>query len=474
MSIPLSPRFQFTIDPKTPLKELLPVAPKAAPPGGPLMTDDLTRVPEVSFQQAPPKGLHPQEALKRNAHTIAKINHLNRDKSDAFMEALLSKRDDLAGLPFAMGDACRLDGERSRAFKQALDTVRQALGGTAPLAKGPPPGHTSTVRTATSLLESIPGGNTAGFWERYQTTCLLEDRENARQGAKHCEHVTHARIAALMQVLAPESAAMRKGLVKYLAGVSHPEATKALAKLTIFSAEEEVRAAAIDALKVRRERDYTDLLLRGLRYPYAPVARRASDALVKLERTDLLEKLVDLLEAPDPRLPVTETVRGKRVPVVRELVRINHHRNCLLCHSPGNTPGITPETVTAAVPTPGESMNPPSSGYQQSPSPDVLVRVDVTYLRQDFSVLQPVADAHPWPAMQRFDFVVRRRVLSEQEAEVYREKLTPRERGRLSPYHRAVLATLRELTGRDAAPTPQAWRELLNLARKQESQSATP
>src|SRR4029077_6991754 len=57
-----------------------------------------------------------------------KINHLNQKKTDSFMEALLGKRTDLAGLPFAMGDACRTKGDRSRQFQIALATVRQALG----------------------------------------------------------------------------------------------------------------------------------------------------------------------------------------------------------------------------------------------------------------------------------------------------------------------------------------------------------
>lgn len=93
----------------------------------------------------------------------------------------------------------------------------------------------------------------------------------------------------------------------------------------------------------------------------------------------------------------------------------------------------------------------------------MLVRIDVTYLRPDFSVLQAVGDASPWPEMQRFDFLVRTRELTEQEAATYRQKLTTGDSGRLSPYHRAALAALRELTGRDTAPTPEAWRQLLNL-----------
>src|SRR5262249_35589690 len=95
--------------------------------------------------------------------------------------------------------------------------------------------------------------------------------------------------------------------------------------------------------------------------------------------------------------------------------------------------------------------------------PDVVVRVDVTYLRQDFSQFLPVADANPWPEMQRFDFLVSTRVLTESAAKTYREALTPREPGVLSPYHRAALAALRELTGRDTEPTAEAWRRLLKL-----------
>src|SRR5262249_11915185 len=96
-------------------------------------------------------------------------------------------------------------------------------------------------------------------------------------------------------------------------------------------------------------------------------------------------------------------------------------------------------------------------------SPDLSVRIDVTYLRPDFSALQPVTDAHPWPEMQRYDFLVRTRALTEDEAAALRETLASGDPGRPSPYHRAALAALRELTRRDAAPTAEAWRRLLNL-----------
>ena len=146
---------------------------------------------------------------------------------------------------------------------------------------------------------------------------------------------------------------------------------------------------------MRRERDYTDILLQGMRYPWPAVAKHAGEALVKLERKDLVPQLVALLDEPDPRLPVVKEVKEKKVALVRELVRINHHRNCLLCHAPGNTGTVGAETLTVAVPTPDQPLNPPSGGYQQNGSPDLLVRIDVTYLRQDFSMTQAVADAAP-------------------------------------------------------------------------------
>ena len=37
------------------------------------------------------------------------------------------------------------------------------------------------------------------------------------------------------------------------------------------------------------------------------------------------------------------------------------------------------------------------TGYGSFKNPDILVRIDVTYLRQDFSMLQAVHDSGPWP-----------------------------------------------------------------------------
>src|SRR5262249_19882719 len=155
---------------------------------------------------------------------------------------------------------------------------------------------------------------------------------------------------------------LRLGLVKYLSATAHIDATRALAKLALFSAEDEVRLAAVEALKVRRERDYTEILLSGLRYPFPAVARRAAEALVKLQRPHLTDHWLKVLEKPDPRAPQTREIDSKKVTVVQELVRITPHRNCLMCHAPGNTAGVPAESLTAGVPVPSEPLPSPSDG----------------------------------------------------------------------------------------------------------------
>jgi hypothetical protein len=483
---PTQPRFNLTIAPKTPVKDLLPTAPKAAPITGPVVADDLTRVPEIEFQAKPAKVTTDDELTKQAAFQLAKINHLNAKKTDAFMTALLENRPDLAGVPFVMGDDCRATGARVQHFAQAAETVRRALGG-APvpvtpqtlggfsranrLPTPPTPAPTQQIVEQTFTVQGTTGTATVmnfvpaqppapSFWQQYATLCEQEDAARTRPDKETTEHVTTARLAALTQILAAESAEIRLGLVKYLTGVPHVEATRALARMAIFSPEDDIRAAAITALKVRREKDYTETLVKGLRYPWPAVARHAADAIAKLERADLLPELVRVLESSDPRLPETKEVDGQVT--VREMVKLNHHRNCMMCHTAAGSGTPNPNALQAEVAVQGQPLPSPGEGYRQS-TPELMIRIDVTYLRPDFSAAMPVRDAHPWPEMQRFDFLVRERKLTADEAVRFREGLTPKGAGVLSPYHKAALAALREMTGKDTAPTAEAWRKLLEL-----------
>jgi hypothetical protein len=147
---------------------------------------------------------------------------------------------------------------------------------------------------------------------------------------------------------------------------------------------------------------------------------------------------------------------------MREVVRINHHRNCLLCHAPVAT--AHESEVAALMPTPGRAFPTSSQQYYGSRiTPESLaVRADITYLRQDFSVLMPVADAHPWPEMQRFDFLVRTRVVEGDEL-AKMQKAMERPAAYLSEQHKEALRVLRQLSGQDAAQTQGEWRRVLGL-----------
>ena len=65
-------------------------------------------------------------APDRVAQQLAKINHMNAKKTDAFMAALLENRPDLAGLPFAMGDDCRTSPERMKLTYGIVDAQHEA------------------------------------------------------------------------------------------------------------------------------------------------------------------------------------------------------------------------------------------------------------------------------------------------------------------------------------------------------------
>jgi hypothetical protein len=90
-----------------------------------------------------------------------------------------------------------------------------------------------------------------------------------------------------------------------------------------------------------------------------------------------------------------------------------------------------------------------------------FVRADVVYLRQDFSVLQPVENHGKWPRLQRY--LVRQREVSAEEAECLAADLPDP-----SPHREAVLFALRALTGRDAGSSSAAWRQLIRAMKDEE------
>jgi hypothetical protein len=480
-----APRFRITIDPKTPLTDLLPPPPKATAQKPSAFVDDLANVPELMLTEPLANEPDNHKAIEALALQIAKINHLNKEKPDRFMEVLLKERPDLAGLPFQMGTDCRLSSTRSLYFKKAVAIVHNSVNRErqtgvvdAPIDEftqpAPIPAPATRPRqlrsgnfTFESTIDSFSRDDGDVFLLRFLQGCLADDGSTRPIRAKeHRENATSARIAAMTQICGPTSDSMKLAMARYLASVSSVDSTHALVKTILFTPEEDARNVAIEALKGRRDKDYVDSLLQGFRYPWPEVAKRAADALVKLDRKDLVPQIIDVLDEPDPRAPVTKTANGKTVTTVRELVRINHHRNCAMCHAPGKDVQNNSDILTAEAPVPGQPLPSfDSGGYGSQGIPELLVRIDVTYLRQDFSMMLPVVDSAPWPKLQRFDFVARTRPLNDDEVKVYKDKFDKLEQGVLPPNHRAALAALRELTGKDTTPTADAWRKLVTATK---------
>lgn len=417
----------FKSDRKATAADLVPAAPKTASSKAALPAR-LIDVPEIHFQKPLTKAMQTEDAQLHTAVTIDSVQLLNQRKIDGFIETLMRTRPDLGGLPFAMGDACRMKPEASKQFVLALDTF-----------------HKAENAASNSNISKL-------VTESYKDQPAAQKIDPS------------ASVAALMQVLGPEGGVTRLGLVKYLDGLDNADATRALAKLAIFSNESEVSTAAVNALKKRDKKDYTEILLSGLDYPWPAVAERAGSAIASLGRKDLIPQLIDVLEKPDPRAPRARSKDAKEVAVVRELVRLNHHHSCLLCHAPApreksDETSAQLEGLTAQVPVPSESM----TAYYRPSVPDILVRFDTTYLRQDFSMKIAVPNADPWPEMQRYDFLVRTREVSEEEAATLQKMLQGSQSQGLSPYQAAALSALRALTGRSAEPTAEAWRKVAGL-----------
>ncbi|MCI0354522.1 MAG: hypothetical protein L0099_05710, partial [Acidobacteria bacterium] len=224
-----------------------------------------------------------------------------------------------------------------------------------------------------------------------------------------------------------------------------------------------MRTAALVALQKRPVAQYEQTLLGGLQYPLPAVADHAAEALVALDLRQSVPKLIPLLDARDLSEPFAVEWGQKRLTMVRQLVRINHMRNCLLCHVPSfSSSDLVRRSVPNAkhlVPLPSSASERPGT-YGGAPRPGpAFIRADVIYLKQDFSVLQPVPNhSKLWPPEQRYDYLVRFRVLSKEELHLLQDKL--REFRPASAQRESLMFALRELTRENPGPAPQDWKQL--------------
>ena len=250
----------------------------------------------------------------------------------------------------------------------------------------------------------------------------------------------------------------RVALTQLLQATPLREVNTLLAQVALFAPEADIRGVAIQALKTRRGKDHEIVLLEGLNYPLASVANNAADAIIKLDLRDHVIKIADHLDSFEGQTPYAVNGRFE----VREVVKINHSRNCVLCHSPAPLTRVLALGFPMTAPIPNPTEKPPSepANYYFDFDAEKSVRFDVTYLRPDFSLTLP-DDRHysQWPEQQRYDFIVRTRILSAEEAATF-EKARPVLPH--SPNREAALRVLRALTNEDVGDRSEAWSELVN------------
>lgn len=331
----------------------------------------------------------------------------------AFFE-LASHRSDLSGLPFRKGSQCRLDQKSVESMREISRTIGSV--------RSPRLGTTEAVDLEPKLIELLSSRSES--WNRPEA------------------------VSTLVQMLEVEEQSVRLELIKLLSTIEGAEASLALAERTLFDLSSRVRRAAAESLRDRPASEYRKRLLEGFRYPWPPVAQHAAQALVRLEDQEVVKELIDLLDRPDPAAPIRDE-QGEWVKT--EMVRVNHLRNCLLCHPPARR---TTKQVAGIVPTPGRPLSPAYYHGRRG----TMARADIVYLRQDFSAIQVTSEFHPWPIEQRYDYLLRTRRVADESSESRGNRGVGLAAAlRSYPQRDSVLFALRELTGRDAGQSSEDW-----------------
>jgi hypothetical protein len=295
------------------------------------------------------------------------------------IEQVLAKRSDLKGLPLLLGNACQTSRAQALLLGQVSFKVRR-LQARAAIRRS-----SSTSSHEVSVDEGLSNYLKECSWQRKNRELLVRPLEQMYQTELHL---------------------LRGELVTVLAGIEGKEATQALARRAVFDLSAPVREAAVKALKARDLDDARPVFLAGLRHPWLPAADHAALALVALDDSAAIPSLRRLLDEPEPMAPY----RNKEGKWVRkELVRVNHLRNCLLCHAPSTD---AKDLVRGPIPTPGQPL---PTVYYEERSLFPSVRADIVYLRQDFSAMHAVEKPNRWPQVQRFDYLIQARELKTEE-----------------------------------------------------------
>ena len=343
------------------------------------------------------------------------------------LRAVLAERTDLQGLPLVMGNECKSDATETSDLRQ----VSSSLG--------------RTIGVFNGSLGSRDNAQNDAFRNlsiKEMVSYCMQDRADDPSSQK---------LKTIDQILQIDHPRLRLEMIGALRKSGSAAALKLMVNKAKFDLEPEVRIAATDALADIEPDKFRHHLLEGLTYPWHVVAEHSAEALVRLNDQGAVPKLIEMLDLPHPHFPFQDN----GMLVQRELVGINHMRNCLLCHAPSISSG---DSVRGLIP---HSSRPLPRHYYDAngmaTEVPYAVRADVTYLEQDFSLVQPVKNSGPWPRDQRFDYVVQKKRLTPVEAEGVARRISQ------SPNRNrnAIIFALRELTGQTPADNSSShWRAI--------------
>ncbi len=427
-----------------------PSAPEILPPPAKQVIDDTDQATRTSPLHIKRRRNFSEEDLQRQlawapevSLRVAQREELVRHYEERYQishgmtlgpEQLLDIRPDFARLPIIKGERCRI-GPRAAATLTLLSR-----------------------KLRTYMERAAP----KDIMDKRPDSVLLREVLRVERRGQRPEWLRPEAIPVLLQLLMHEDKAIRMMLVELLHEIPGERASVALAQRAVFDLSPEVREEAIVALSRRPRAEYREVLLRALRYPWSPAADHAAEAIVATQDREAVPRLIDLLEKPDPDKP---DPKDKNRFVVRELVRINHQANCLMCHPPAVTtsdpvPGIVPGVILQTGGSrSGSRYGSGGTTTRIATASPLYVRADVTFMRQDFAVLQPVPvlEGTGLTANLRFDYLVRTRILSAKSVERF-------QRGKSlakSEQRDALLFALRELTGTDRGSYFEDWKALL-------------
>ncbi len=363
------------------------------------------------------------EALTRiNESNLQKLNNwkeqrqkLNEEKMLLVtvpiepLKDILPERPDLQGLPLVMGQDCRLDRMEGTQLANVSDQVGRAI----------------------SRFDGF------GVRDQKQNNSMRYAfvKNKMDECCANAQNKSQA-LTTMDQILQIDHPRVRLEMIEKLREYKDQDAAtigKLIATRAKFDFSPQVRLSAAKALKELAPELYRSTLLDGFSYPWEVVAQHSAEALVRIGDKEAIPQLVAILDEPKPTEPfLKEGIFHKR-----EVVAINHLKNCLLCHAPSTSLADLGRGLTA------QWDQPLPRAYYES-NVGAFVRADVTYLKQDFSVVQPVANPGPWPTEQRFDYVVHTRPLTNIRA----KEIMDQELAKPNVRREAIVFALRELSGK--------------------------